>query len=60
MNPVSLPASWRSVLPHLDEPLPPDQSPESPAVGDDGVSVNLPFALVRQSSQNREFWDIPA
>ncbi|WP_370963984.1 TrpB-like pyridoxal phosphate-dependent enzyme [Amycolatopsis sp. cg9] len=61
MNHVSLPASWRSVLPHLDEPLPPDRSPESPAGGSDaGVSVNLPFALVRQSSQNREFWDIPA
>ncbi|MBE1495439.1 tryptophan synthase beta chain [Amycolatopsis lexingtonensis] len=62
MNTVSLPTSWRSVLPHLDEPLPPDQSPESPAGGgpDGGVSVNLPFALVRQSSQNREFWDIPA
>lgn len=61
MSTVSLPTSWRSVLPHLDEPLPPDRSPESPAGGSDtGVSVNLPFALVRQSSQNREFWDIPA
>ncbi|WP_290056786.1 TrpB-like pyridoxal phosphate-dependent enzyme [Amycolatopsis solani] len=60
MNTVSPPASWRSVLPHLDEPLPPDQSPESPAGGSDGVAVNLPFALVRQSTQNREFWDIPA
>ncbi|WP_410635120.1 TrpB-like pyridoxal phosphate-dependent enzyme [Amycolatopsis sp. cmx-4-83] len=61
MSRTSLPTSWRSVLPHLDEPLPPDQSPESPAGGSDaGVSVNLPFALVRQSTQNREFWDIPA
>ncbi|EOD68661.1 TrpB-like pyridoxal phosphate-dependent enzyme [Amycolatopsis vancoresmycina] len=61
MSTVSLPTSWRSVLPHLDEPLPPDRSPEATAAGADaGVSVNLPFALVRQSSQNREFWDIPA
>jgi tryptophan synthase beta chain len=61
MSAVPMPTSWRSVLPHLDEPLPPDRSPEVAAGGSDsGVSVNLPFALVRQSSQNREFWDIPA
>jgi tryptophan synthase beta chain len=61
MSHTSLPTSWRSVLPHLDEPLPPDRSPEVTAGGSDaGVSVNLPFALVRQSSPGREFWDIPA
>ncbi|UOZ05372.1 TrpB-like pyridoxal phosphate-dependent enzyme [Amycolatopsis sp. WQ 127309] len=61
MSTVAMPTSWRSVLPHLDEPLPPDRSPEATAGSSDaGVSVNLPFALVRQSAPGREFWDIPA
>lgn len=53
-----LPTTWRSVLPHLDEPLPPDRTP--PSAGRDGVQVNLPMELVRQSVLPREHWDIPA
>ncbi|MFC7309286.1 TrpB-like pyridoxal phosphate-dependent enzyme [Streptomyces monticola] len=52
------PARWRSVLPHLSEPLPPDHSPQTAAGG--GVQVNLPLQLVRQSVQQKEYWDIPA
>ncbi|MEV4878671.1 TrpB-like pyridoxal phosphate-dependent enzyme [Streptomyces cyaneofuscatus] len=52
------PTTWRSVLPHLDEPLPPDRTP--PSAGRDGVQVNLPMELVRQSVLPREHWDIPA
>ncbi|MFF2715789.1 TrpB-like pyridoxal phosphate-dependent enzyme [Streptomyces sp. NPDC058011] len=55
---TQLPTTWRSVLPHLDEPLPPDRTP--PSAGRDGVQVNLPMELVRQSVLPREHWDIPA
>lgn len=58
MSSVELPTSWRSVLPHLDEQLPPDRTPQT-AVGA-GVQVNLPMELVRQSVQHKEHWDIPA
>jgi len=55
---TGLPGRWRSVLPHLDEPLPEDLPPEAAATGS-GVHINLPMELVRQSLQTREFWDIP-
>ncbi|MFD8194742.1 TrpB-like pyridoxal phosphate-dependent enzyme [Streptomyces wuyuanensis] len=58
MSSVELPTSWRSVLPHLDEQLPPDRTPQT--AGGAGVQVNLPMELVRQSVQHKEHWDIPA
>lgn len=54
---MNVPTSWRSVLPHLSEPLPPDRTPET-ASG--AVRVNLPLELVRQSVLDREYWQIPA
>ncbi|WP_016908602.1 TrpB-like pyridoxal phosphate-dependent enzyme [Streptomyces xiaopingdaonensis] len=54
---AGVPRRWRSVLPHLDEPLPADLPPEE-ASGED-VHINLPMELVRQSLHTREFWDIP-
>ena len=59
MSHAEPPARWRSVLPHLAEPLPPDHTPQT-AAGGGGVQVNLPMELVRQSVQHKEFWDIPA
>ncbi|MFC8845933.1 MULTISPECIES: TrpB-like pyridoxal phosphate-dependent enzyme [unclassified Micromonospora] len=54
---TGVPTSWRSVLPYLSEPMPPDLSP---AAGDrTGVQVNLPMELVRQSVLEREYWPIP-
>ncbi|GAA2043450.1 MULTISPECIES: TrpB-like pyridoxal phosphate-dependent enzyme [Streptomyces] len=53
-----VPGHWRSVLPHLDTPMPPDLTP--PGTGRGGVQVNLPMELVRQSVQQREYWPIPA
>lgn len=51
-----LPAAWRSVLPHLADPLPPDRSPSAVA---GGISVQLPLELARQSMSAREWWPIP-
>ncbi|NBE50733.1 TrpB-like pyridoxal phosphate-dependent enzyme [Streptomyces boluensis] len=59
MSAAEPPTRWRSVLPHLTEPLPPDHTPQA-AAGGNGVQVNLPMELVRQSVQRKEFWDIPA
>ncbi|WBB78728.1 TrpB-like pyridoxal phosphate-dependent enzyme [Micromonospora sp. WMMD882] len=50
------PTRWRSVLPYLAEPLPPDVTPVS---ADGEVKINLPVELVRQSVSQREYWDIP-
>ncbi|MFG3308678.1 TrpB-like pyridoxal phosphate-dependent enzyme [Streptomyces wuyuanensis] len=58
MSTVALPTSWRSVLPHLDEHLPPDRTPRT--AGGASVQVNLPMELVRQSVQHKEYWEIPA
>ncbi|MYT75243.1 MULTISPECIES: TrpB-like pyridoxal phosphate-dependent enzyme [unclassified Streptomyces] len=58
MSTTHLPTTWRSVLPHLDEQLPPDRTPQT--AGRDGVQVNLPMELVRQSVLPKERWDIPA
>lgn len=58
MSSTELPTSWRSVLPHLDEQLPPDRTPQIAASG--SVQVNLPMELVRQSVQQKEYWGIPA
>ncbi|MFF3495268.1 TrpB-like pyridoxal phosphate-dependent enzyme [Streptomyces sp. NPDC002795] len=58
MTAMQPPTTWRSVLPHLDERLPPDRTPEH--AGADGVQVNLPMELVRQSVLHKEHWDIPA
>lgn len=55
---VSIPTKWRSVLPHLDAPLPPDRTPAR-VTADNAVSVNLPMALVRQCTRNDEYWEIP-
>ena len=52
-----LPPAWRSVLPHLGRPMPPDLTPES--AGGSAVQVNLPLELVRQSVLDREYWEIP-
>ncbi|MGH8791171.1 MAG: TrpB-like pyridoxal phosphate-dependent enzyme [Stackebrandtia sp.] len=54
---MTVPTTWRSVLSLLDQPLPPDRSPETAEGGP--VSVNLPLPLVRQSVQAREHWPIP-
>ncbi|MFP3986817.1 TrpB-like pyridoxal phosphate-dependent enzyme [Streptomyces sp. E11-3] len=54
---ATLPAAWRSVLPHLSEPLPPDRTP--PSASGSEVGVNLPMELVRQSVLPREYWTIP-
>ena len=48
---VQIPTRWRSVLPHLESPLPEDRTPA--ATGDGSVQVNLPLALVRQSVEWR-------
>ncbi|MCF3103089.1 TrpB-like pyridoxal phosphate-dependent enzyme [Streptomyces roseoverticillatus] len=58
MSRTELPTRWRSVLPHLDEQLPPDLTPQT--AGGGSVQVNLPMQLVRQSVQQKEYWDIPA
>ncbi|MFJ8948326.1 TrpB-like pyridoxal phosphate-dependent enzyme [Streptomyces sp. NPDC102395] len=52
------PRRWRSVLPHLGQPLPADRTQHSATEGG-SVQANLPMELVRQSVQSREFWDIP-
>ncbi|MFE7131716.1 TrpB-like pyridoxal phosphate-dependent enzyme [Streptomyces sp. NPDC057638] len=54
---AALPTQWRSTLPYLAEPLPPDLTPESVSGG--AVGVNLPLELVRQSVSSREYWPIP-
>ena len=59
---ASVPKQWRSVLPHLAEPLPADRTQRPSTAEDAGsgsVQVNLPMELVRQSVQRREYWDIP-
>ncbi len=53
---TGLPPAWRSVLPCLGEPLPPDLTPQAAATG---VSVQLPLELVRQAISAREWWPIP-
>lgn len=54
-----VPTRWRSVLPHLSEPLPPDRTPLR--AGDGGeVKINIPVELIRHSVSPREYWDIPA
>ncbi|MCX4513703.1 TrpB-like pyridoxal phosphate-dependent enzyme [Streptomyces sp. NBC_01619] len=55
---IALPTRWRSALPHLTTPMPPDVTPATAAAGT-GVGVNLPMELVRQSVLEREYWDIP-
>jgi tryptophan synthase beta chain len=55
---VALPTHWRSTLPYLSEPMPPDLTPETASAGH-GVGVNLPMELVRQSVLEREYWRIP-
>jgi tryptophan synthase beta chain len=55
---ANAPTRWRSVLPHLDQPLPPDRTPHPQ--GATGIQVSLPLELVRQSVQPKEYWDIPA
>ena len=52
-----VPPAWRSVLPHLGYPLPPDRTPERTAGA--GIGVNLPLALVRQSISDAEHWPVP-
>ncbi|GHH45280.1 TrpB-like pyridoxal phosphate-dependent enzyme [Streptomyces candidus] len=54
---LETPSRWRSVLPHLAEPLPPDVTPPR-ASGD--VKINIPVELIRHSVSTREYWDIPA
>jgi tryptophan synthase beta chain len=54
---TAVPNAWRGVLPHLGYELPRDVSP--PGADAKPVTVNIPLALVRQSLQPREFWDIP-
>jgi tryptophan synthase beta chain len=57
---ASVPKQWRSVLPHLAQPLPPDRSQQASTPGNtDSVQVNLPMELFRQSVQRKEYWDIP-
>lgn len=55
---VQIPNQWRSALPHLDEPLPEDRTPERQGAAG-AVQVNLPLELVRQSIQPKPLWDIP-
>jgi tryptophan synthase beta chain len=55
---VPVPTHWRSALPHLKHPLPPDISPDGDGSGG-ALKINLPLELVRQSVQAREFWPIP-
>ncbi|MER7625343.1 TrpB-like pyridoxal phosphate-dependent enzyme [Streptomyces sp. NPDC126503] len=55
---IDTPRQWRSVLPHLAQPLPADRTQHS-ATNGGGVQANLPMELVRQSVQSREYWDIP-
>jgi tryptophan synthase beta chain len=58
VRPGGIPPRWRSVLPHLPGPMPPDLTP---ALADgEAVRVNLPMELVRQSVSAREYWTIPA
>lgn len=57
---TSAPQQWRSVLPYLSEPLPPDRTQQDAGTGDPAaVQVNLPLELLRQSVQAKEYWDIP-
>lgn len=50
------PRSWRSVLPYLGYPLPPDLTPESSS---GPVTPTVPLELIRQSLSCREYWEIP-
>ncbi|MFG1837141.1 TrpB-like pyridoxal phosphate-dependent enzyme [Micromonospora sp. NPDC049175] len=54
---TEVPTRWRSVLPYLAEPLPPDVTPRRES-GE--VKINLPVELVRHSVSTKEYWDIPA
>jgi tryptophan synthase beta chain len=51
-----VPRAWRSVLPYLADPLPPDLTPVGASAS---VSVQLPLELARQSISAREWWPIP-
>ncbi|HEX8306486.1 MAG TPA: TrpB-like pyridoxal phosphate-dependent enzyme [Jatrophihabitans sp.] len=53
----SVPAQWRSVIPHLGYDLPADRAPHRTTGAP--VQVNLPMSLARQQVGQREFWDIP-
>lgn len=53
-----VPPRWRSVLPHLSAPMPPDLTPQ--LADGAAVRVNLPMELVRQSVSAREYWPVPA
>jgi tryptophan synthase beta chain len=53
---VESPTAWRSVLPHLGYPLPPDLSPPA-ATGP--VTAQVPLELIRQSVSTREWWPVP-
>jgi tryptophan synthase beta chain len=55
-----IPTRWRSVLPHLSEPLPPDRTPPRPGDEAGEIKINLPTELIRHSISAREYWDIPA
>ncbi|WP_448322333.1 TrpB-like pyridoxal phosphate-dependent enzyme, partial [Streptomyces sp. CO7] len=56
---TEVPRRWRSVLPHLGQPLPADRTQPGTATAGGSVQANLPLELVRQSVQSREYWDIP-
>ncbi len=47
---------WRSVLPCLEDPLPPDLTP---AAAGGELTIQLPLELVRQSISRREWWPVP-
>lgn len=55
---TNIPTQWRSVLPHLAEPLPQDRTP--PRLGNGEIKINIPPELLRHSISPREYWDIPA
>ncbi|CAM5639138.1 TrpB-like pyridoxal phosphate-dependent enzyme [Streptomyces pilosus] len=55
-----IPTRWRSVLPHLSQPLPPDRTPPRTADAPGEIKINIPTELIRHSVSAREYWDIPA
>ncbi|PPK65452.1 pyridoxal-phosphate dependent enzyme [Actinokineospora auranticolor] len=53
-TPTAVPTDWRSVLPYLRGPLPPDRFS-----GKGSAAPLLPDELARQCAQEREYWRIP-
>jgi tryptophan synthase beta chain len=53
---LGVPPAWRSVLPWLADPLPPDLTPANASAA---VSSQLPLELVRQSVSRRVWWAVP-